>query len=311
MDKLAIFGSCISRDNFNTRFNKNYKEFFEVGVFRNQTSILSIMSEKVNITDNGLKSDGEKQALNIEAKKDFLYKIHEEQPEYLILDFFADTYYGCIELGEDVFFTNNTKYFHLEQFKEMKKFTPYNNLDDYMLIWETKTKDFLKEIKEIVPDITIVIVNVKFSDIFADGTSLTDIRKKSNIPVFDIEILNSIYAKQIEYVESNFDVESIDLTHKNYLLDKNHPWGSFYVHFEKEFYNDFLAKLLKVHINKLTRESNKIIQKNIENSKLIEQLNIRCKNLQDKCLINQEKIKELESETNIARIKRKLKQKYV
>ncbi|WP_285005155.1 DUF6270 domain-containing protein, partial [Lactococcus formosensis] len=128
MDKLAIFGSCISRDNFNTRFNKNYKEFFEVGVFRNQTSILSIMSEKVNITDNGLKKDSEKQALNIEAKKDFFSKIHEEQPEYLILDFFADTYYGCIELEEDVFFTNNTKYFHLEQFKERKKFTPYNNL---------------------------------------------------------------------------------------------------------------------------------------------------------------------------------------
>ncbi|WP_285012432.1 DUF6270 domain-containing protein, partial [Lactococcus formosensis] len=198
MTKIAIFGSCISRDNFNTRFNKNYKEFFEIGVFRNQTSLLSIMSKKVDIIDNGLKTDGEKQALSIEAKKDFFSKIHEEQPEYLIIDFFADTYYGCVELGDDAFFTNNTKYFHLEQFKDKKKFTPYDNLEDYMIVWEAKAKDFFNKIKGIVPNITIIIVSVKFSDVFSDGTSLTDIRKKSNIPVFDIDILNRIYAKQIE-----------------------------------------------------------------------------------------------------------------
>ncbi|WP_285011892.1 hypothetical protein, partial [Lactococcus formosensis] len=111
-------------------------------------------------------------------------------------------------------------------------------------------------------------------------------------------------AKQIEYVESNFAVEKIDLTHKNYLLDKNHPWGNFYVHFERGFYNDFLAKLLKININKLIQES-------IEKSKSIEQLNNKYDQLQDLCLINQEKIKELEEESSISRIKRRLKQKYV
>lgn len=43
---VAILGSCISRDNFNSLFNPQYKSYFECILFQHQTSMISLMSER-------------------------------------------------------------------------------------------------------------------------------------------------------------------------------------------------------------------------------------------------------------------------
>ena len=39
--KIAIYGSCISRDVFNSHFVPDYKEFFEVAVDVQRTTMIS------------------------------------------------------------------------------------------------------------------------------------------------------------------------------------------------------------------------------------------------------------------------------
>lgn len=46
--KIATIGSCVTRDNFNSNINPYYKKFFNVVAHQNQTSIPSLMSEKVH-----------------------------------------------------------------------------------------------------------------------------------------------------------------------------------------------------------------------------------------------------------------------
>lgn len=50
--KIATIGSCITRDNFNTKINPNYKKFFNVIAHQNQTTMLSLMSEKMSLSVN-------------------------------------------------------------------------------------------------------------------------------------------------------------------------------------------------------------------------------------------------------------------
>lgn len=42
---VAILGSCVSRDNFNTRMNPNYKETFKVTLLQNQSSLVSAVAD--------------------------------------------------------------------------------------------------------------------------------------------------------------------------------------------------------------------------------------------------------------------------
>ena len=47
--KIATIGSCITRDNLNSKFNPYYKLFFDVIAHQNQTTIPSLMSDKIEL----------------------------------------------------------------------------------------------------------------------------------------------------------------------------------------------------------------------------------------------------------------------
>ena len=50
--KIAIVGSCISRDVFNSYFVPGYKEFFEVIADVQRTTLISLMQNPIEIDKN-------------------------------------------------------------------------------------------------------------------------------------------------------------------------------------------------------------------------------------------------------------------
>ena len=50
--KIAIYGSCISRDLFNSHFVPDYKEFFEVVADVQRTTMISLMQNPMEIDKN-------------------------------------------------------------------------------------------------------------------------------------------------------------------------------------------------------------------------------------------------------------------
>lgn len=121
--KIAVFGSCISRDNFNTQFNPNYKMFFDLVVGQHQTSFISITSKPIPFQeDDSIKelNDFNKYVFRSECTKEFLNKLVENKPDYLLIDCFSDVYNGVMEISDEVFITNSPKFQNLHLFKQTK-----------------------------------------------------------------------------------------------------------------------------------------------------------------------------------------------
>ena len=52
--RVAVMGSCTTRDNFNSRFNPDYKQMWDCVLLQNQSSLLSIMAPPLEISEDQL-----------------------------------------------------------------------------------------------------------------------------------------------------------------------------------------------------------------------------------------------------------------
>jgi hypothetical protein len=252
--KIAIIGSCISRDNFNSVFNKNYKMFFDCILHQHQSSILSLMSEKVPFSQSDLNekmNNFAKWQLRTEHTKEFLSLLKERKPDYLLLDFFGDIYYGSVDLGQGNYMTFNEKTYNLPLVKGNPLINLENNPKNYFAVWQDKIKELFTKIKKDAPNCKIILVKSRLKDSFKNGSSLTNARKQKGTRVINIEQLNKMWEMLDNHVISNLSVQVIDMTGEEYYLDENHPWGSFYVHYNMDFYHDFFNKLQLLIMNDL------------------------------------------------------------
>lgn len=50
--RIASVGACVTRDNFNSKFNPHYKMFFNLVLHQHQISIPSLMSKSITYEEN-------------------------------------------------------------------------------------------------------------------------------------------------------------------------------------------------------------------------------------------------------------------
>ena len=270
---IAVMGSCLTRDNFNSKFNRNYKLFFKVVAGTHQTSMLSLMSDPINFLENeNLETfrDFDKWQLRQELNKEFLSLLTTQDVDYLILDSWVELYYNVIKFGDDNFISNNPKFKDLKFFKDKQsKISMVQDTDEYLNLWKKKVDLFFKYLQEYAPNIQVILNQSRFSDTMEDGTTMTDYRKIRKFMTVDVNKLNSLWDMLDDYIINNYDVLVINMKEKEYFLDRHHPWGPFYVHYTKPFYDDFLHQLIKIDekqtLSKITELRNRVIglEKNI------------------------------------------------
>jgi len=49
-----------------------------------------------------------------------------------------------------------------------------------------------------------------------------------------------------DYVIEQHQVDCIDMTQKKYISYDQHPWGPFYVHYTKDYYQDLFTRLIEL-----------------------------------------------------------------
>ncbi|MDU9349339.1 MULTISPECIES: XcbB/CpsF family capsular polysaccharide biosynthesis protein [Staphylococcus] len=256
MIKIATIGSCVTRDNFNTKFNPNYKAYFQIIGHQNQTTIPSLMSEpnKLEVTKEFIdKTLYVQDILNKEFNKNFLEKLKVEKPDYLLIDLDPDVKFGVLKLEDDQYITNNPNYINIPQLKNLEPVNIAENFNEYFRIWKNSLEKFFDFIQTYLPECKIVLVKARFTDLFKDGSTLTDWRIAKNIPLQEFKEMNKVWDKFDSYIVNNYSVSILDMTSTQYYLDENHLWGKYYLHFRKEFYNDFLNKLLNIIIKEKGR----------------------------------------------------------
>ncbi|UXU77267.1 XcbB/CpsF family capsular polysaccharide biosynthesis protein [Mammaliicoccus sciuri] len=247
--KVATIGSCITRDNFNSKFNPYYKLFFDVIAHQNQTAIPSLMSEKLElkVTESFINKTNYVQNLLLsEFDKSFLETLKKERPQYLLMDLDPDVKFGLLKIKDNNYITNNPNFKGIDNLDNTDVLNINDDFDQYFEIWSSAIRKFFEFINNEVPGCKVVLVKGRFTDTFTDDTTLTELRIKQNIPLQNFESMNKIWDKLDDYIVDNFDVEVLDMTNTNFKLDKNHVWGPYYLHYENKFYNKFLNKLVDI-----------------------------------------------------------------
>ncbi|HET7657133.1 MAG TPA: DUF6270 domain-containing protein [Bacillales bacterium] len=265
--KIAVFGSCATRDNFNSTFNPDYNKFYTCPLTQFQSSIISTMSKPIPfdpaMLEGASKSEYHMNVVRNDWEKTFLDELIKVQPDFIIMEFFADAHFGCIQLPNGTFITNNRWriwdsrfYKDLKASKKLNPFSLNNHFAAYMNKWKEAADEFMTFVEQNLPNTRVIVHKARNSNDYIDNGNLhfnkANIEKKQQ-KWFDPEKTNRQWDQMDDYLIQNYDVDVIDLKHKCYPAFRQHKWGFFYVHYVYEYYHDFL-----LHLNMLMLKHGKL-----------------------------------------------------
>lgn len=258
-ETVSIFGSCVTRDNFNSRFNPGYRDFFEVKLSANQTSMIALMSPPIEepFTPTGSMSDYDRWNIGSDLTREFLTEVVELQPDYLLLDFFGDVHFGVARLPDGRYLTDNRWKIHLTDFyvrhRDAGELTIIKHADDpdaYFELWTEAMDRFAEYVARTCPQ-TRVIVHRGYNTghaLVPDQVRPIPLHKLGEVARIDVRPLNAFWDRLDDYTISTHGWDAIDLRDLEAPSYAEHPWGAFYVHYTPDYYHRFMAELHKISL---------------------------------------------------------------
>ena len=263
---VAVLGSCISRDVFNTRFNQGYKAMWDCRLLQNQSSLIAMMSPPVPFSDvdygDALGAYARMQVRR-DTSREFLDELRAAQPSYLIVDFFGDVHFGLLDLGDDTYVTNNRwmlwKTDWYRRRSDAGELLPVRMEDDterYLTLWREALARLVEFVHEHLPETTVVVHRGRNAErwLGEQNGSPKPLLSRKKLFKIDIDRVNEHWRILDDIACAVDGWQSIDLTDREYLSFKGHPWGVFYVHYTLDYYDEFLAALNAVHLGSLFKE---------------------------------------------------------
>ena len=297
--KIGIWGTCITRDIFRSKFN-NYKEYFEIVASLERISLVSMMGDSIEFTEEDIqiypldkKNKFDTHLLRNDLSKNFL-KNMDKNIEYLIIDEVSEAYFGLIKM-DDNYITNNywsypkTKFY--ETISNNDRLSLNNNFIEYYDLWTNSCDKFFEYLHKNLPNVKVILNKSRATSrvLKSDGSCYID---------EDFQEIADFYNPLLEilenYMETNHDVLVIDCT-DDIFANEDHIWGYSPFHLYDNFYNNAFEKILEAinddqvnnkqlngvhsskHINsnsKLNQESDNL-KKSSANPKLNEYLEIK------------------------------------
>ncbi|MBF4575892.1 DUF6270 domain-containing protein [Frondihabitans sp. VKM Ac-2883] len=258
--KLAIIGSCVTREAFITRNNPEYKKLYEVGALSWQTSLVSFMSAPVvpamarAIVPSSSMNEHATNTMNRDLEKTDRDEIEAYKPDYLLFDLYSDVRYGIAQLL-DSYITNNSNNFRkTDYFKAGKGFTTLHMMSDskkYMPILNDAMDAFFAWTKERLPDTRIVMNAFHYSSYYREGgVDFNFIKSHGDTSRDNLyrRLLqeNGKYDELYSYIQEKFAPLTIDNRDKSYYGDAEHQYGRTPWHFGRPFFTDFMADLDRI-----------------------------------------------------------------
>ncbi|CAA6819742.1 MAG: Unknown protein [uncultured Sulfurovum sp.] len=238
---LALFGSCVTRDIFNSHFNENYKSFFNIVAFQNQTTIMSLMSSAIEYESKQLYplEGWDRTSTESELNKVFLNNLIEAEPSILIVDFFADARFKTIKIKDSFLTANEWKVSKSDFFKEILTFSEVFIPNDEQL--KESMNAFLSFMKKYLPQTKIILNKARGIYSYTNLEEKEEFFNKNFIQNFNDrwKKLDSLFIDIVKPIE--IDVMNYDV--KGYI---HHRWSTGYVHYTPNFYHDFLNTLISV-----------------------------------------------------------------
>lgn len=255
---VAIAGSCVSRDAFSSRFNPGYERSFVVKAFNSQSSMIALMSRRIEpefVPINDM-DDLDRMSVATDMSRVFLEQLAHEQADYLIVDFFADVYFGVIRLNDGRYLTDtHTKLWHTDFYQRLVPGEDYTRVnlqsqpDEYFALWAEAMDRFAAFVSQRCPGTTVVVVFGRFTDLVAvpGHAKPIPIAEHTGMRPIDLPLVNGLWSRLDEYCTATYGWLLIDLRAEEITSVADHPWGVFWVHYADAYYHRFLAELQKIH----------------------------------------------------------------
>ncbi|OTN76976.1 hypothetical protein A5886_002055 [Enterococcus sp. 8G7_MSG3316] len=250
--KVALLGSCTTRDIFNSKFNPDYKRYFTIVADQQHMSIVSVMSSPLNLKESKINGDVTNFYKNVyrqDLQKDFLSRLKQSQPDILIIDFYTDVFYGTLAVNDGTYITNKKwQYKKLDHFKQINienEYSIYNNTDAFLKLWKKNFDDLIQYVRLNLPHCEIILNKTKFVNTGLKNGQQVVLSEELNDKWenFHIDRFNILWDLFDTYAEYKFNLRHLDFDIKQYYCPSDHPWGWFYVHYNQEFYSKTLGKL--------------------------------------------------------------------
>lgn len=249
---VAVLGSCITRDNFNSRFNPDHKRWFTVASTTNQSSMIALMSPPYDVAWQPLEPMARYGVWNVDSdlSREILRLLAEEQPDLLVLDFFGDVHFGVLRTSYGRYLTNNRWKLHKTDLYERLKAEPGTTVlrwqddpDGYFALWTEAMDRFAAHLAEHCPG-TRVVLHCGFDAVahVAQGASAaTPFGKRGRRAA--ARRRTRFWRRLHHHAREAYGWDQIDLGPEHYATFDEHPWGAMEVHYTLDYYPRFLAEL--------------------------------------------------------------------
>ncbi|WP_152666823.1 accessory Sec system protein Asp2 [Arthrobacter sp. YC-RL1] len=239
---VAVVGSCVSRDIFNSSLNPGWRNYADLIDSFYQMSIMSMMANPSSIPSSTF-GDLNEHDLSITKKdlnKEFLTTISESKPSFVLFDLFADARFDVIDLGDSLITENMWKIGSSANFSSLDgypRISPLVNEDDYFKVFEQTCVKLRNWIKLNIPDSTIILNSCRNARQWLGLTEFGEFNAES------VDTQNNRWDMLERIFVSVLNPAVIELSRPSTLADPVHPWGLGPVHFESGFYHDLAAEL--------------------------------------------------------------------
>ncbi|HEX9088260.1 MAG TPA: DUF6270 domain-containing protein [Arthrobacter sp.] len=249
--KVAVLGSCVTRDNFNRTFNPGYKDLFECVAMADHVSMVSLMSEPIEVdpaTLDGLE-DRIREKLQREFSRAYLTELKDAQPDYLVVDFWPDLIFGFARLGGGEYITNNAwSTVNTSFYKGQETDVHRVNLrtDEFMTAWRNAVDRFMAYLQVACPQTRVIVHRSRNVATWLDASGATHSFNDWALS------MNRFWDTMDDHLSANYEVDCIDVMPEGLQSFEGHPWGKFPVHYTLDYHALFLARMAKIALRHRT-----------------------------------------------------------
>lgn len=252
--RLSICGGVATKAAFDLFKKEENLEIYDITSLQYESSIISIMSDKIDIEVEGTENidNWTMKVIYSDLKKEYIEKIKADKPDYIVLDLVSDAIHGCLKIKDSYITNNRPKLRKVKINAETEEFSAkMSNGIAYKKLVKEKISEFLLLIEKELPNTKVVLHCAKLCHAYYGEQ-----RKIISFNIYDIMNKNKILLEFYSFAKEFNNVSVIDLNNKVYFSKINHRWSpkASPLHYEDMYYRDFIATLDRIVLKNLLKE---------------------------------------------------------
>ena len=245
--KVGVIGSCFSRSMFRSEeyFNQGYKDLFTIPLTFFHSSLISLMSKRLEDNDYLLIHDllGHEvcRYIEVEFLKNVKERIKSARVEYIVIDNYSDAALEVVRVDDCSFLTYN-KYFsesiYKRKFSGREIFVPGEK--KHIERYRAALKSFFLLLQELDLDKKLVLIGGRLSEFRTQSERWESKMGWIKITNRNWDIYDAIFLDEFK------NAKYIDMRYTNWISDVNSPitGGASPSHYQSEFYKELYKKTL-------------------------------------------------------------------